>query len=127
HELAVVQRESGGVATMPKIVGYITVPIETLREGDWIMSRDENDPDVPLVAARISKKYVRIADHLQLVGFEDSASRRHLIETTDEHPYHSLLRRWTQSQLLEMGEEISGPAEITSAVTSNVRQSHPGG
>jgi hypothetical protein len=31
-------------------VGYITVPIELLQEGDHVISRNENDPNGPLVA-----------------------------------------------------------------------------
>ncbi len=64
---------------------------------------------------------------MQWVGFEDAERRRQRIGTTDEHPYHSVLRRWTASQELEIGEAVSGPAQVASAVTSNVRQPRPGG
>ena len=38
------QSLGGSVATLLRIVGYITVPIETLSQGDYVISRDQNDP-----------------------------------------------------------------------------------
>jgi len=51
--------------------------IEDLKEGDYVLSRDQHDPDGPLVAGRISRKYKWITDHLQIVGVEDALGRRH--------------------------------------------------
>ena len=48
------------LATMPKILRYITRPIETLRRGDWIITRDENDQDGALLAVRIKEVHKRV-------------------------------------------------------------------
>jgi len=115
------------VATMLRIVGYVTANIEDLKEGDYVLSRDQHDADGPLVAGRISRKYKRIADHLQIVGVEDALGRTQSLQTTDEHPFHVVGQGWTASKLLAAGDELSGAAEVASSVTSNTRQPQPAG
>jgi hypothetical protein len=123
----VVAESGGGVATQLKIVGYVTANIEDLKEGDWALSRSQDDPDGPLVGGRILRKYRRIADQLEVVGIEDAAGRGQTLRTTDEHPFFVARKGWTKSKRLEAGDGLAGPAEVRSIVTANARVSHPEG
>jgi len=76
---------------------------------DWIISRDENDPEGALTVRRVLKKFVRLAPVLNLhVGGK-------VIGTTVEHPFRVKGKGWTPAQELRAGDEIRlmGPGWTT--------------
>lgn len=127
HSVLSVNRFDQRGAIDRQIVAYITANIEDLNEGDYVLSRDQHDPDGSLVAGRITRKYERIADHLQIVGVQDAMGRTQTLQTTDEHPFHVAGQGWTASKLLAAGDELSGPGDVGPAVTSNARESRADG
>ena len=49
--------------------------IEDILPGDYIVSRDQNDPFGPLVYSRVDKVYRQLADHLRILRIRDFAAR----------------------------------------------------
>lgn len=123
------QDENDGrrVATMLRIVGYVTANIEDVKEGDYVVSRNQCDSDGPLVAGKVTRMYRRTANHLQVVGIEDGEQRRQTIFTTGEHPFHVADRGWTASRLLSSGDKLSGLDNALSTVIFNGKESRPSG
>lgn len=76
--------------------------IEELKVGDYVFSRDENDPNGPIVPKRIEETFVRAAFVLNLT------IRGQVIGTTAEHPLYSMVRGWTSAGLLQVGEFVLG-------------------
>jgi RHS repeat-associated protein len=68
--------------------------IEEIRPGDLVLSRDENDPDGPVLAKLVQEVYVRTGRiwHLRVRG--------RLIRTTGEHPFF-VVRLWQFAELSE--------------------------
>jgi hypothetical protein len=120
--------EAGGtgtaVATQLRIVDYVTVPAETVQKGDLIVSRDENDPDGPLVARRVTQTYRRLSNHLQILEIQDKQGIEQTIQTTDEHPFRPVDEAWAASQELEVGKELTGASE-PSLLIGNRREEYP--
>ncbi len=54
---------------------YVDRNIEDILPGDYIVSRDQNDPFGPLVYSRVDKVYRRLADHLRILRIRDFAAR----------------------------------------------------
>jgi hypothetical protein len=82
-------------------------PIEQVRDAetsgrqcDRIWSRDQFDPDGPIVARRVLRKFVRVSPVLNL----DVGGRR--IGTTREHPFFAEGRGWTPAGELRVGEQV---------------------
>jgi len=76
---------------------------------DWIISRDEHDPEGALTVRRVLRKFVRLAPVLNLhVGGK-------IIGTTAEHPFRVKGKGWTPAQELRAGDEIRlmGPGWTT--------------
>jgi len=119
-------RRCGGVTLLRRLV-YVTRSIERLVQQGYLVARDQNDPDGPLVMCRILHVYVRIAYHLQVVTIRDSAGRMQVLRTTDEHRFHVLLQGWTNAEDLVAGDVLIEPADEASVVASSVREEHPEG
>jgi hypothetical protein len=93
-------------------------PIEEFRsyedygdDCDWILTREENNPDAPLVRKRVLRKFVRVAPVLTV------RVQGQTIETTAEHPFWvadrpegdcngSDYRGWLPAGLLRMGDVL---------------------
>ena len=71
-------------------MAYLTVSIETLRAGDWVLTRDEHNPEGPLVLRRIEEVFENVAYQLQLVTLRSSNGQEHTITTTAEHRAYQL-------------------------------------
>lgn len=87
---------AGGIATARK-VRYVAVPIEELVArgggengtggGQYVLARDEHDPDAPLVRRRVVRTYQRIAYHLQVLTLRDTDGNEQTLRVTEEHPF----------------------------------------
>ena len=67
---------------------------------DYILTRDENNPEAALERRRVLRKFVRSAPVLNLhVGGR-------IIETTAEHPFHVEGKGWIPAGLLEAGDVL---------------------
>src|SRR5262249_51408534 len=76
-----------------------TKPIEQIRPlADFVLSRDENNPDGPLAYKMVEEIFVRVAPVLNLhVGGQ-------LIRTTAVHPFYAWGKGWSAVAFLEAGD-----------------------
>lgn len=77
-------------------------PIEQLREGELVLTRDEDDAEAPLVARVVERVYERTGRVLWL------EARGQRIGTTPEHPFWAVGRRWTQAGALGRSDLLLG-------------------
>lgn len=118
-------------------VRYITVAIEDLVArgggengdggGQWVIARDQYEPDGPLVKARIVRTYRRTAYHLQVLIVRDAEGREQTIRVTDEHPVAVEGRDFVPARLLQPGDPLPEFVEHNSVVIANVGEDHPEG
>jgi hypothetical protein len=94
--------------------------------GQFVISRDQHDPDGPLVRRRITRTYQRTAYHLQVLTLRDEAGIEQTIRVTDEHPFYVAGKGWTPARALQAGESLLG-SESTITVIDNVGEAHPHG
>jgi hypothetical protein len=94
--------------------------------GQWLISRDQDNPDAPLVRRRIVRTYERIAYHLQVLTLRDEAGNEQTQRVTDEHPYHREGDGWTPARLLQPGDRVRGDFEWLEVV-ANLGEDHPEG
>ena len=129
-------RETAAVAAAMR-VRYATLPIEQLVAqgggelgdggGQFVLARDQNDPDGPLELARISRTYQRTAYRLQVLTLRDAEGNEQTLRVTDEHPFYVAGRGWTKARELAGGDVLLGAAGEASAVLSNLGEAHPQG
>ncbi len=106
---------------------YVTRNIEDILPGDFILSRDQNNPDGPLVYSRVDKVYRRLADHLRILRIRDFARRGQTLKTTDDHPYCVPRKGWIKARDLEIGDVFFGLDGACGVLTGTVREEHPDG
>lgn len=94
--------------------------------GQFVVSRDQHDPDGPLLRRRITRTYRRTAYHLQVLTLRDEAGIEQTIRVTDEHPFHVAGTGWTPARLLEEGDRLLG-ADGTLTVVANAGEAHSQG
>ena len=107
---------------MPRIVGYLTAPIETLHPGDWLLSRDEQSPDAPLVLRQIEATFKKTAYQLQLITLRSSTGQHQTLTTTAEHPLYALGQGWVAAGKLRPGallDDLAGTSTVTACRLQN--------
>ncbi len=75
--------------------------IENIKEGDYVLARDENDPDGPVLAKRVEEVFRNYAPiwHVHLGA--------QVIRTTGAHPFWVRGLGWTAAENLAVGDELS--------------------
>ncbi len=77
-------------------------PIEELQIDDLVLSRDEYNPEGPVVARRVVKLFQNYSPLLDVhVG-------RHAIRTTAEHPFWVIGKGWTDAHQIVIGDLLLG-------------------
>ena len=76
--------------------------IETIRPGDLVLARDENDPNGPVTPRLVEEVFVTTGRvlHLHVLGA--------VVRTTAEHPFWVLDKGWTPAGELQPGEQLVG-------------------
>lgn len=121
-----VRHARGGVATLNRI-RHRTKNVEHVRKGEFVASRDENDPNGPMVYRRVTEVYRRLADHLRNLTIQDFEGRIQDIGTTDEHPFQTGSEKWTAAKDLKIGDILIGRRGGCATVVATVREEHPEG
>lgn len=67
---------------------------------DWVVSRNENNDDCPLVLRRVLQSFERYSHIL------DVCIHSRIIGTTAEHPFFVQNKGWTTAQELQAGDEV---------------------
>jgi len=101
--------------------------IEDIVAGDYIVSRDQNDPHGPLVYSRVDRVYKRLADHLRVLRIRDFPESEQTLKTTDEHPYHAQGKGWIKARDLEVGDVFFGLDGSCGVLLASTREEHPEG
>jgi hypothetical protein len=74
---------------------------DAIREGDLLWSRDEFDPNGPLMLKAVEERFVRVSPvlNLRVAG--------QLLRTTGEHPFWAANRgRWLPARELKVGDQL---------------------
>jgi hypothetical protein len=117
----------GSFATLPRIIRYITKPIETLRPGDYVLARDEHDADGEQVLRQVEEVFQRTAYRLHIITLRSSTGIVQTIQTTAEHPVYALQQGWVEAGKLQAGNTIAEPNGAISTITAVRTERHPQG
>lgn len=98
---------AGGWASFPAGTPVVladgsTLPIEQVRGGMLLMTRDQDRPEAGTWAGVVTRTFRREVDHQLRVHFADGGS----IDCTDEHPFYAVDRVWTGSGSLRPGDRV---------------------
>jgi RHS repeat-associated protein len=81
------------------------VPIETIKEGDLVLTSPDGGWKSPIVA-RVGKAYKRVVDVTLVLTFSDLDGEVINVETTTEHPFWSEDIGWVHAIELAVGERV---------------------
>ena len=117
----------GLVAVATRTVRYVTQSIEKIRRGELIVTRDQFDPEAPIVLRRVEEVFERIAHGLTIVTLRSSTGRLQTLHGTSEHPVYVPGRGWVVCRELEEGDKLVEPSGGISTVVSSRHERHRGG
>ena len=114
------------VAVTPSVRRFrlVTKNIEDILSDDLVLTRDENDPDGPLVLVRVDRTFRRIAFHLRILSIDDICGQSDSIETTDEHPFFERDRGRVDARDLKVGDVLVTLRGRLVTVTGTRREEH---
>ncbi|MCX7419868.1 MAG: polymorphic toxin-type HINT domain-containing protein [Planctomycetia bacterium] len=103
---------------------YITKNIEDIREGDFVLARDEYGS--ALGYRKVVEVYRRTTYHLRHLTFESEDGTQQTVETTDEHPFWlATQERWRNAGDLTVGDHVISPDGHFQILTITHRTEHP--
>ena len=112
------------------VVGYdeqgaaITRNIEDLREGDWVLAKDENNPDGEPVLKQVTKVSIKTVTQLRVLTLTNEDGDEQVIQTTDEHPFFVEGRGWIGAGELAAGDQITTVDGAVATVISSISTRH---
>jgi hypothetical protein len=106
---------------------YLTQNVELLLEDHYILSKDENDPDGPLVPRRVKQVYIRKVPAIQLLTLRSSCGQIHVICTTREHPFYLDSQGFLRCAILRAGDQVREAGGGFSRVIDSRLESKPEG
>ena len=98
--------------------------IETLRAGDWIVTKDQHDAAGQLVLRQIEETFHRTAQHLLFLTIRSSTGQTQTLTTTNEHPVYVEGLGWIKALDLEPGHNLLEPDGGTSTVIATRHETH---
>jgi hypothetical protein len=105
---------------------YVTKSIEDVREGDFVLARDEFGRDLGM--KRVTEVYRRVSDHLRILTFRAADGTEQTLKTTDEHPFWAESRQaWIEAKNIEVGDTLIGPRGELQTLTETAYEAHPEG
>jgi hypothetical protein len=105
---------------------YVTRSIEDIREGDFVLARDEFGRN--LGVKRVSEVYRRVSDHLRILTFRAPDGSEQTLKTTDEHPFWAENRNaWTEAKNVEVGDSFVGPHGDLQTLADTAYEARPEG
>jgi hypothetical protein len=94
--------------------------------GQFVLSRDQHEPEGALVRARITRTYQRTAYRLRLLTLRDAAGCEQTLRVTEEHPFYREHGGWTAASNLVLGGRVLGASGFM-AVNGNSAEERRGG
>ena len=106
---------------------YETKSIETLAEGDVILTRDQADVANAVRRGQVTRVFSRKSDHLRCLTIECRGDQV-VIRTTDDHPFWLVHKGWTRAADLRVGDQLAGlDATAYGCVLASTRESFQNG
>jgi hypothetical protein len=103
---------------------YVTKSIEDVREGDFVLARDEFGRDLGM--KRVTEVYRRVSDHLRILTLRAADGTEQTLKTTNEHPFWAENRRvWIEARYLEVGDTVIGPRGELQTLADTAYEAHP--
>lgn len=102
-------------------------PIENVRVGDEVLSRDQYDPSAPAEARRVTAVFSHTAYALADVTVRGAAGTAETIRVTPEHPFYVDGLGWTASDQLAAGEHLSEADGTEATVVGVADEACPAG
>ena len=88
---------------------FVTRSIEDIREGDYVLAGDENDPSAPPTLRRVTQVFIKTTHGLRVLSFVGADGSTTTLNTTDEHPFFVVDRGWTRADQLQIGDTLVQP------------------
>ena len=111
----------------PRRLRYVTRNIENVAAGSYVCSRDQNNPNGPLVMSLVERVYRRVSDHLRVLSVRDFNARAQVLETTDDHPFMVPGMGRVDAGQLQVGDLLYPPLGPVCQVIATHREEHPEG
>lgn len=102
-------------------------PIQDIRVGDEVLTRDQYHPNGPLEKRKVSQLYRHTVYQLEDVTIQDATGKSETVSVTPEHPFYVQGIGWTGSSHLIAGEHLLEPDGSAATVVSTAADSRPGG
>ncbi len=84
--------------------------IEDIREGDYVLAGDENDPSAPPTLRRVTQVFIKTTHELRVLSFVGADGfTTTTLNTTDEHPFFVVNRGWVRADQLQIGDTLLQP------------------
>jgi hypothetical protein len=110
---------------------YLTRSIEDLREGDYVLARDQHNATDNVELRRVAAVLVKTSDHVRVLRIQDADGNVETIRTTDEHPFYVTGPSgagWVRAGELVAGQRLNEADNSNDAVIlSSEREEHPAG
>ena len=87
----------------------ITRNIEDIREGDYVLAGDENDPSTPPTLRRVTQVFIKTTHELRVLSFVGADGSTTTLNTTDEHPFFVFNQGWVRADQLQIGDTLVQP------------------
>ena len=101
---------------------YVTRNIEDVEAGDWVLTRDQNDPDGALVRAQVTAVFRHQVTSLRTLSVEAADGNVESIVTTDVHPFWVDGVGWLKAKELEAGMTVRTPDGGLAVVIGNTEE-----
>ena len=76
---------------------------------------------------RVDRTFRKLADHLRIIGVNDTEGNSGLIQTTDEHPFFERARGQVAARELRVGDVLVTRGGGLLTVSASRREEHPKG
>ncbi|MBN2217034.1 MAG: hypothetical protein JW719_06630, partial [Pirellulales bacterium] len=101
---------------------YATRNIQDVQVGDYVMCRDQYDPDAPLVKKQVLETFAHQTDAVRVVAIQDAQGNVERLTTTDDHPFWVDRIGWVAAADLATGTVVTTADGRTAIVVENYSQ-----
>ncbi|MCX7428769.1 MAG: polymorphic toxin-type HINT domain-containing protein, partial [Planctomycetia bacterium] len=101
---------------------YVTRSIQDIRVGDYVLCRDQYDPDAPLVKQQVLETFAHETDAVRTLAIQDASGNVETLTTTDEHPFWVDQIGWVAAKDLATGTVVTTADGRTAIVVENYAQ-----
>jgi hypothetical protein len=106
---------------------YIETAIQNIKVGDYVLSRNQFDPNGPEEKELVTAVQQHTAVVLQDVTLVNTDGSTQVIQTTPDHPFYVEGLGFTNAQDLYAGEMIEEASGGYASVVSSISEAHPQG